>query len=225
MSFGSRGSLAKSNAPSRLLACPSRCGERREPPVVLDEPQDRGVVEWRAVDHSPPRVGADQQRRYAEAAALRRPDMVEPAAPLVVGPHERRAAPCLATGERVDQRPHQRLTRSHSAGRMLAAARRRDVGDRRQRPAFEVLVVLIQIDDVAEQLPVTHDAREVQERDAYRLGAAVGPSLGGDREARVVVLDVELPRDAALLEPVEDRRQVRRSPPPESGHRDRRPYR
>ena len=49
---------------------PVALGERREPPVVLDEPQDRGVVEWRAVDHSPPRVGADQQRRYAEAAAL-----------------------------------------------------------------------------------------------------------------------------------------------------------
>ena len=91
---------------------------------------------------------------------------------------------------------------------MLAAARRRDVGDRRERPALEVLVVLIQIDDVAEQLPVMHDAGEVQEWDPHRLRAAVGSPVGGDSESRVVVLDVELPRDAALLEPVEDRREV-----------------
>ena len=208
MSFGSRGSTAEVESADEAPRLTVALRERREPPVVLDEPQDRGVVEWRTVDHSAPRVRTDQHRRHAETAALGRPHMVEPPAPFVIGPHERRAAPRLATSECRDQRPHERLAGCDSARRVLAAASRCDVGHRRQRPALEVLVVLIQIGDVTEQLPVAHDAQEVQKRDAYRLGAAVGSPIGADREARVVVLHVELPGDAALLEPVEDRREV-----------------
>ena len=207
MSFGSRGWPAKSNAPPRLLACLSRAasGASRQ----LSSMNLRIEVWSSGVLSTTPRraYGLTSSAGTRNPRPARRPHVVEPSAPLVVGPHERRTPPGLAAGECRDQRPDQRLAGCNTAGRVLAAACRRDVGDRGQRPALDVVVVLIQIDDVAEQLPVADEAREVQERNAYRLRAAVGPPVGGDREARVEVLYVELPGDTARLEPVEDRRE------------------
>src|SRR5947207_14526403 len=87
--------------------------QRLQRPVVLDELEDRREVEGRVVDEAALRVRADQQRRGAEAVAvavhLRRLDVVVPAAPVVVGPGERRTLPRRAPRELVDQRADEAL--------------------------------------------------------------------------------------------------------------------
>ena len=88
---------------------------------------------------------------------------------------------------------------------MLAAPGRRDVRDLRQRSPAEILVVVVQVHDVPEEARPSDEPGHVEDRDADGLRTRVRRAAGADPPARVVVLDVELPRDAPPLEPVEDR--------------------
>ena len=178
---------------------------------MLDELEHRGEVERGVIDAPAAGEGADEQRRDAEAVAvavdLRRLDVVEPAAPVVVGPHEGRRPPRAAGDERLDERAHELLTRGDAARRPLARRRRDDVGDRGECPVAQVVVVLVEADDVAEQALVVDEAVEGQQRHRRGLRAArSAPVAVGD--AGVVVLDVDAPRDPGRLQPVEDRGQV-----------------
>ena len=158
-----------------------------ESPVALDECGDGGGVQGRAVDEAPARVRAHEQCGHAKSRPVRRANVIEPPARLVVGPQEGRAVPGAAARERRDERPGERRTGRDPPGRMLAGAGRRDVRNRWQSPAFEVDVVLVEI----------HDATAISHGYPHRLPAALA-------EPRVVVLHVELPRDPAVAQPAED---------------------
>jgi hypothetical protein len=113
--------------------------------------------------------------------------------------------PEAAARQSGEERPDQRLPGLRPPRRVLAAARGSDVGDLRDRPVSQVVVVLVQVDDVPEPPRPVHEARHVEERDAHRLRARGGRRAGAAPLGRVVVLHVELPGDPAPLEPVEDR--------------------
>ena len=178
-----RGGCEKSKARPRRGGPPS--GASRQ--LRSMKPGMEVVSSWRAVHVAAARVGAHEKRRHAKAGPPGRPDVVEPAARLVVGPHERRAVPGAAARQGRDHGPRQGRAGGDPSGRVLARARRRDVGDGGQPVAVEVLVELVEVDDVP----------RVSHRHAHRLRAAAS-------QPRVVVLDVEPPRDATRLEPAED---------------------
>jgi hypothetical protein len=77
---------------------------------------------------------------------------------------------------------------------MLARAGRRYVRHLWQAADTQVLVVLLEIDDPFEALRIADEARIAEQRHARGLRV----------RTRVVVLDVELPGHATLVEPVEN---------------------
>ena len=164
------------------------------------------------VDVAAARVGADEQRWSAESVPepvhLRWPHVVVPAAPVVVRPHERRALPVLALDKSVHDRPHEPFTGLNAARWVLTRSRRSHVGDLGQRAARQVAVILAHIDDVREELRVVEIAGVVEWRHPDDLRAAVRRNAATEGDSGVVVLDVELPRDAGFLQPVEDHRQL-----------------
>ena len=95
----------------------------------------------RVVDVAARALGADEQRGDAEAVADGRPrrsHVVVPAAPVVVGPQERRATAKRAEHQRADERAHEPLAGLRAARRVLAGGRRDDEGDGRQRAGCSV---------------------------------------------------------------------------------------
>src|SRR5205823_6010758 len=101
--------------------------------------------------------------------------------------------------------PHERLPVVQAGWRLLARSGRDDVRDRGERAVVEVLVVLIERDEVRHLAGIVDVSTEGEKWRPHDLGGQVRLQCS-ERFFRVVVLDVELPRNARGVESVEDRR-------------------
>ena len=180
-------------------------------PVVLDEAQDGSEVVWSVVDDSLPCVRTHEQRRHTKTVAppvhLKWSNVVVPSTP--PGPKEQQggAVPRSALHEWVEERPNEGL--AESGLRMVSWG---DVGDGRQGSIAEIAEVGAQRNDMFRKLRIIDESSVAQKRIPEQLGEVPGAVARVDRQIVLVgcvILHVELPGDARLLQRVEDRRGSR----------------
>ena len=107
--------------------------------------------------------------------------------------------PGVALDQCIDQPLHKALARLNIARRLLTGAQRGDVGDGRQGAVAHIIIVSIEIDDMAGQRGVVDEAIKGQQRGAYNLRVARPMLPVPVCQAGIVVLHVEFPGDALRL--------------------------
>src|SRR5215217_4659087 len=158
-------------------------------------------------------IRAYQQRRYTEAVAilvnLWRHHMIVPTAPIIIRPCKCGVLPGTTAHEGLDQRSDESLPCLDTARWMFACTRRYDERYLRQSAVLKIGEVLIEPHDMLEEPGGVKVAGIVKQRNPNNLRRAVATVRQiAIVKGRIVVLDIELPGNAALLKAVEDGRYI-----------------
>ena len=211
---------AEEIAPSTYLG-----REEGQSEYPVDQPRDRGGVHLPVIHAT--RLGERGHHHHWHADPLRhsshyrRGCVVVPSTGIVVGQQEHRAVPLWALHQGVDEGLDEELPQRRIQGGSLRVDRAGDVGDGRELPVDQVVVVLARVDDSSGSVRVAGDGRHGQQGNSGLLGSTLRlhrPRVG---------LDVVRPPEVRLVELVEYRRDhdsahrwgVRRETAVLAGHR------